>query len=446
MRWDDLRVFLAVARQGRLPTAGRVLGLDPATVGRRVTALEEALSTRLFERSLQGYALTESGRSLIVHAQAMEMQAGAATEEITGQADRLSGTVRLGAPDVALAEAQVANAEAALDRARSDAALTRLYAPIAGTVLRIHARPGDQVGADGLLELADLGRMDVVADVYETDLPRVRVGASAEVVVPGEARRYGATVREIALNPPSWPIKRDVLKAAVTPATRAIIFNNPHNPTGRLFSAEELKIIADVAIANDLIVISDEVWEHVLLDGQHFTPLASLPGMAERVIKVGSAGKIFSLTGWKVGWIVAPHELASLAAKAHQFLTFTTPPCLQVAVAYGLGKSDDYFTRMRERFARSRDRLGAGLTERGFTVLPSAGTYFLNVDIAPLGFTDDVAFCEDLVRTHGVAAIPVSAFYDADPVRHIVRLCFAKSDATLDAALDRLGQVSRRAA
>ncbi|MEO5808599.1 MAG: aminotransferase class I/II-fold pyridoxal phosphate-dependent enzyme, partial [Sphingomicrobium sp.] len=149
-------------------------------------------------------------------------------------------------------------------------------------------------------------------------------------------RRAGGVVREVALQPPGWRIERAAIAAAVTARTRAIIFNNPHNPTGRLFDADELAAVAAVARAHDLTVISDEVWEHLLMDGQRFVPLASLPGMAERTLKCGSAGKIFSLTGWKIGWIAAAPELASLAARAHQFLTFASAPNLQSAVAFGL--------------------------------------------------------------------------------------------------------------
>ena len=149
-------------------------------------------------------------------------------------------------------------------------------------------------------------------------------------------RRAGATPREVALQPPYWNIDRDAIESVLSERTRAIIFNNPQNPTGRLYGKEELQIIADIAIEHDLTVISDEVWEHVLLHGERFTPLASLPGMAERTLKAGSAGKIFSLTGWKVGWIVASAENAAVAARAHQFLTFATAPNLQAAVAYGM--------------------------------------------------------------------------------------------------------------
>jgi aspartate/methionine/tyrosine aminotransferase len=168
--------------------------------------------------------------------------------------------------------------------------------------------------------------------------------------------------------------------------------------------------------------------------------------MAERTVKIGSAGKIFSLTGWKVGFVCAAPALAGAIQKAHQFLTFTTPPNLQAAVAYGLGKHDAYFEEMRSGFARSRDRLTAGLKSEGYTVLPSEGTYFLNVDLAASGLNlDDESFCLRAVKEAGVAAIPVSAFYAEDPVSTVVRLCFAKGDDTLDAAVERLGRARRLA-
>jgi aspartate/methionine/tyrosine aminotransferase len=249
-------------------------------------------------------------------------------------------------------------------------------------------------------------------------------------------RRAGGTPVEIPLQPPHWRIDPEALAAAVTPKTSTIIFNNPHNPAARLFSAEELECVAQVARRHDLTVISDEVWEHVLLDGERFTPLASLPGMAERTIKIGSAGKIFSLTGWKVGWMVAAPELADVAARAHQFLTFATAPNLQSAVAFGLDEGDGWITPMRERFARARDRMVAGLEEAGFVTLPAASTYFLCVDLAASGLAvDDESFASAAVEKAGVAVVPLSAFSEREPARHLVRLCFGKKDETIDAGV-----------
>ncbi len=260
-------------------------------------------------------------------------------------------------------------------------------------------------------------------------------------------RRAGGVVREVTLRLPGWRIDRDALQAAVTPRTRAIILNNPHNPTGRLFDRDELAAVAGVAVAHDLIVIADEVWEHVLLDGQRFTPIATLPGMAERTIKCGSAGKIFSLTGWKIGWLVAAPELAALAARAHQFLTFASAPNLQAAVAYGLNEGDGWLDPMRARFTRARDRLAAGLTESGYAVLPSASTYFLCVDLAASGLSlDDEAFAAIALDQAGVAVIPLSPFAEVAPPRHLIRLCFAKQDATIDAGVAALRRARELAA
>jgi N-succinyldiaminopimelate aminotransferase len=249
-------------------------------------------------------------------------------------------------------------------------------------------------------------------------------------------RRAGATPREVALQPPLWSIDRAAIETALSGRTRAIIFNNPQNPTGRLYGKDELKIIADIAIAHDLTVISDEVWEHVLLHREQFIPLASLPGMAERTLKAGSAGKIFSLTGWKVGWIVASPENAAVAARAHQFLTFATAPNLQAAVAFGLEQGDGWIEPMRRRFARALSRMSDGLKEAGYEVLEPASTYFLCVDLNASGLdVDDEAFALAAVERAGVATVPVSAFAEQDPSRHLVRLCFAKRDETIDAGV-----------
>lgn len=249
-------------------------------------------------------------------------------------------------------------------------------------------------------------------------------------------RRGGGTPVEIALRPPEWRIDAVDLVAAITPRTRAILFNNPHNPAGRLFEDAELESIAAVAVEHDLIVISDEVWEHVLLDGRKFTPIATLPGMADRTIKIGSAGKIFSLTGWKVGWMVSAPALTNLVARAHQFLTFATPPNLQSAVAFGLSEGEAWIQPMRDRFERARDRMTQGLRNAGFTVLPATSTYFLCVDLAASGIgLDDESFAMVAVEQAGVAVVPLSAFAERDPPRHLVRLCFGKKDETIDAGV-----------
>jgi N-succinyldiaminopimelate aminotransferase len=255
--------------------------------------------------------------------------------------------------------------------------------------------------------------------------------------------RAGGVPKFITLSPPDWRFTRAALDEAFSDRTKLVLFNNPLNPTATICPPEDMALLAQACIRHNVIALCDEVWEHVVFDGAKHIPLISLPGMRERTIKISSAGKIFSLTGWKVGFVMASAPLMRILAKAHQYITFTTPPNLQTAVAYGLGKEEGFFTAMRADFAAARDYLAAGLQERGFTVLPAAGTYFLNIDIAPLGERDDAAFAQKLVREHGVATIPVSAFYAQDAVRTILRFCFAKKRETLDAALHRLEGVCR---
>ncbi|MGH6616939.1 aminotransferase [Sphingomonas sp.] len=251
--------------------------------------------------------------------------------------------------------------------------------------------------------------------------------------------RAGGVPKLVRLEPPEWRITAEALSAVASARTKLVIVNSPLNPTATMASDAELALLADFCVAHDAIAICDEVWEHVVFDGRTHRSLIGLPGMRERTVKIGSAGKIFSLTGWKVGWMCAAPRIAAVLAKAHQFLTFTTPPNLQAAAAYGLGKDVAYFEGMRAAFQRSRDRLAAGLTGLGYAVLPSAATYFLSIDLSRSGVEmGDVAFCEWLVEEAGVASIPVSAFYVEAPVTNVVRLCFAKADATLDAALERM--------
>ena len=257
-------------------------------------------------------------------------------------------------------------------------------------------------------------------------------------------RCAGGVPRFVRLEPPHWRIPEEALRAAITPKTKFLIFNNPLNPSAVVYPREDLELLARICQEFNLIAICDEVWEHVIFDGRSHIPLISIPGMADRTVKIGSAGKIFALTGWKVGFVCAAPPLLRVVAKAHQFLTFTTPPNLQVAVAYGLGKSDDYFAAMRDELALSRDRLSEGLISLGFPVLKSQGTYFLNVDLTPLGLNEtDEQFCRRLVTEFKVAAVPVSAFYEDDAVTSVVRFCFSKTDATIDTALERLSRAVR---
>ncbi len=250
--------------------------------------------------------------------------------------------------------------------------------------------------------------------------------------------RAGAVARFVTLKPPHWTFSEADLETAFSSRTRAVVFNNPLNPCGIVYSRHQVELLARYCVKFDAVAICDEVWEHVIFDDRRHVSMLNIPAMRERTIKIGSAGKIFSLTGWKVGLVAAAPDILKIFAKAHQFLTFTTPPNLQAAVAYGLGKDVSYFSGMRALYQRSRDRFCAGLAQCGFQVIPSEGTYFVNVDIGATGWDDDVAFCKHLVENFGVATIPVSAFYAENHVRTVVRFCFAKNDATLDAGLERL--------
>nr|WP_168070971.1 aminotransferase class I/II-fold pyridoxal phosphate-dependent enzyme [Sphingomonas kaistensis] len=280
------------------------------------------------------------------------------------------------------------------------------------------------------------GATEAIAAVL---LAALEPGDGAIVIAPAYdayaplIRRAGGHVQEVVLRPPTWQVDRASLEAVITPATRLLVVNNPHNPTGRLLDARELQLLADVAREHDLLILSDEVWEEVLAPGVRFTSLASIA--PERTIKVGSAGKIFSLTGWKVGWAAGPAELASVIARAHQYLTFATPPHLQAAVAFGLGHGE-WLDGPRHGFARARQRLAEGLERAGYALLPSEGTYFQCVDLRASGIgLDDRAFATLAVEQAGIAVIPLSPFTEGEPERGLVRLCFAKRDETIDGAI-----------
>jgi len=253
-------------------------------------------------------------------------------------------------------------------------------------------------------------------------------------------RRLGGVPRPVRLAPPEWSLPRAELSAALGPRTKLLVLNSPMNPTGRVLAADDLAWLAGELAARDVYAVCDEVYEHLTFGEVRHRPLMTLPGMRERALRIGSAGKTFSMTGWKVGYVTGPAALIAAVARAHQFVTFTTPPNLQHAVAAGLGEDDAYFRGLAGTLAASRDRLAAGLADLGLPTLRCDGTYFLVADAAPwMGpDEDDVAWCRRLVVEAGVALIPMSAFYVDPPPRTLVRLCFCKADHTLDAALDRL--------
>ncbi len=287
---------------------------------------------------------------------------------------------------------------------------------------------------DAFLGLLDVGDEVVLLEpAYDTYAPVVR--------------RLGAVPVAVRLLPPAWSLPHAELAAAFSAKTKLLVLNSPMNPTGKAFTRAELAVLAELAIQHDAYVLCDEVYEHLTFGNVTHLPLAALPGMRERTARIGSAGKTFSLTGWKVGYLTAPAAMLAPITKAHQFATFTTPPNLQHAVALGLGFDDAFFTALATPLAASRDRLAAGLAALGVPTLPCDGTYFLVLDIAAWqrAGEDDVAFCRRLVVEAGVVLIPMSAFYESQPPKSLARACFCKADATIDAALERLGRFIRPA-
>ena len=254
------------------------------------------------------------------------------------------------------------------------------------------------------------------------------------------AQAVGATVKSVKLSPPDWRLDAGALEAVMTPRTRAVLINTPLNPIGRAFKREELEGVARVLARSNAMAICDEVYEHLIFDGREHVPLITLPGMRERVVRVGSAGKMFSLTGWKIGWVTGTAAVLDPIAKAHQFITFTTSPALQLGIAYALEHEMDVTLGLTKTLQANRDVLAQGLARLGFEVLPCEGSYFLTAGIRGLTNEPDRAFCERLVREAGVAAIPLSVFFENGKPDHLVRFAFCKKRAMLEEALGRLGR------
>lgn len=276
----------------------------------------------------------------------------------------------------------------------------------------------------GLLEAGD--EVVLLEPAYDTYAPVVR--------------RLGAVPRAVRLAPPRWDLPRAELAAALGPRTKLLVLNSPMNPTGKVFSVEELAWLAQTLVAHDVYAVCDEVYEHVVFGDARHVPLMTMPGMRERTVRIGSAGKTFSLTGWKVGYVTGPAAMIQPIAKAHQLVTFTTPPNLQHAVALGLGADDTHYAGLATAMAPGRDRLAAGLRALGAEVVAGDATYFLVADVAAWmrPDEDDVRFAQRLVVDAGVVVIPMSAFYAEAPPRSLVRFCFCKEASTIDAALARL--------
>ena len=294
------------------------------------------------------------------------------------------------------------------------------------------------VGATEAIAAAVLGLVEPGSEVlliepfYDSYSPVVAMAGTRRVAVPLVADGRG------------FALDTDALRNAVTPATRALIVNSPHNPTGTVLSEGELAAIAEVAVEADLLVITDEVYEHLIFDGHRHLPLAGFDGMAERTITISSAAKMFNCTGWKIGWACGPAQLIAGLRAAKQYLSYVGGAPFQPAVALALNTEDAWVADLRRSLQARRDRLAAGLVDIGFEVHDSAGSYFLCADPRPLGYDDSTAFCAALPEKVGVAAIPMTAFCDpeaahADLWNHLVRFTFCKRDDTLDEGIRRLG-------
>jgi N-succinyldiaminopimelate aminotransferase len=293
------------------------------------------------------------------------------------------------------------------------------------------------VGATEAIAAAVIGLVEPGAEViliqpfYDSYSPVVAMAGAQRVVVPlvPDGRGFALDV--------------EALRRAVTPRTRAVIVNSPHNPTGMVLTEKELAAIAEIAIQADLLVITDEVYEHLVYDSRRHLPLAGFDGMAERTVTISSAAKMFSCTGWKIGWACGPSQLIAGLRAAKQYLSYVGGAPFQPAVAHALNTEDAWVAALRTTLQHRRDRLAKGLTEIGFDVHDSAGSYFLCADPRPLGYDDSTTFCAALPERVGVAAIPMSAFCDpsgehAAMWNHLVRFTFAKRDDTLDEAIRRL--------
>jgi aspartate/methionine/tyrosine aminotransferase len=253
-------------------------------------------------------------------------------------------------------------------------------------------------------------------------------------------RLAGAEPRLVSLSPPHWSVDEETLRAAFGERTRVVLLNTPMNPSGKVWRRAELEILASLAREHDAVVVCDEVYEHLVFDGAEHVPMITLPGMRERCVRIASAGKTFSLTGWKVGYVMAAAPVLQSITRAHQFLVFATAPNLQQAVAFGLDHEQAWYGRLAADLQRCRDLLGEGLERIGMRVLPSAGTYFLNADFRPLDSSvGDFEFCRRITTEAGVTAVPLSAFYGSGGVDHLIRFCFCKRPEVLKEAVDRLG-------
>ena len=279
-----------------------------------------------------------------------------------------------------------------------------------------------------LLGLVDAGdEVLVLAPYYDSYAAAVAMAGATRVVVPMAQHDTGR-----------FEVDLEAIRVAITPRTRAIVVNSPHNPTGTVFTRAELTGLAQLCVEHDLIAITDEVYEHLTFADAEHVPLCTFPGMADRTVTISSAGKTFSCTGWKIGWACGNAELIAAVRAAKQFLTFVSGGPFQVAIAHALNKELEWVEQSRVALSDKHDRLAAGLQDAGFDVLSAAGGYFICADVRPLGFTDATELAWQLPERIGVAAVPVSSFTDGPECDHLLRFAFCKQDAVLDEAIARL--------
>jgi N-succinyldiaminopimelate aminotransferase len=347
-----------------------------------------------------------------------------------------TGAINLGQgfPDTDGPEAVTAAAVAAITGGHNQ------YAPLPGVpALReaIAAHQGRHYGLEPEAILVTFGATEAVAAAA---LALLEPGDEVILLEPmydsyaGVIQFAGAQRRPVTLRPPDFALDAAELAAAVTPRTRMVLLNSPHNPTGRVLSRDELQSVAELCIEHDLVCVSDEVYEHLVFEGEHI-PIATLPGMAQRTVTISSLGKSFSLTGWKTGWASGPAELIGALSTVKQFLSFAGGTPFQHAAAVALNEYEDWVGQLRLQLLANRDRLSEGLAAAGYIPLPSAGTYFVNADVGE----DAVAFCRRLPHERGVVAIPTSVFYDdATAGATLVRFAFCKRPEVISAAVERL--------
>lgn len=254
-----------------------------------------------------------------------------------------------------------------------------------------------------------------------------------------DSQLSGARIRYVSLRPPHWSFDPDELRAAFSPRTRAIILNTPNNPTGRVFTREELNVIAGLCLEFDALAITDEIYEHIVYDGARHIPIASLPGMRERSVLVNSLSKTFSVTGWRVGWVIAPPDLTASIRKVHDFLTVGAAAPLQQAGALALSLPDNYFAGLSRSYAQKRNLMLEALQSVGFVCSVPQGAYYVMAEISGFSFDNDIEFCRHLIHDIGVAAVPGSSFFSSPEAGSSwVRFCFAKKPETIAAAAERL--------